>query len=767
MSCKTVVQWKPDGDDNREYYRVYINKETNVVGISEKEIWENGNSENEAYEEGLIFKTKELAGAKAKELRRALNNPIKLLGKIPNIFGDDIAYVEHWDFSEANINEDARIMAITNVASICYQSPKALGSESLYNRLAAESQGLPSSSFEFVPVLLSDKEYWERVETQLPDGFINNPLTKYGEWIMDGKYLLTNYRAIYSLNEKYGINLTEFFNTKEECAIMKKYQNTFLFKIDLPTRTQMIRHRAILQELCISGESEITTLQGKRTIKKLYDNQFRKSPNKLPKVRTYDFKEKRLVWSEIKEVFSTGKKPVYEVVIQTGIKGNKLKIKSTENHKFLTNEGWKELKDISSGGFVATNGIFILDNLDELRRITIEMINNKVTKNDYAKQFNITELALIKRLQKIDMIYSDISFEITNYHLKSWCLENKQKMMEIGKNFKEMAEHFNININTLSKWFRRHNVIYSKEEISLLKKPAWNKGMTGEASHSYGVVFSDERKEKISQKLAKPLGETTSGFSFRVRSYWQAGFRKTKILENYNFCCARCKTTDISDIELDHIKPVRLYPNLALVESNIQPLCKKCHMEKTLEEKELNDHTYTFNFVESITLVGEEDTYDIEVVHPDHNYVANGIIVHNSRRYVSGKRVPVDHYISEDMKNKVSKYKFSVDFRGHSDIKELIDLDISTETVIDICMNHYFTLLEQGVKPQNARRIIPQTAYSNLWMSFQPFVLDNYLSLRDDNHAQWEIRQTAIAMKKLIAEKDAKLAKEAKGPNEK
>lgn len=387
MSCKTVVQWKPDGDDNREYYRVYINKETNVVGISEKEIWENGNSENEAYEEGLIFKTKELAGAKAKELRRALNNPIKLLGKIPNIFGDDIAYVEHWDFSEANINEDARIMAITNVASICYQSPKALGSESLYNRLAAESQGLPSSSFEFVPVLLSDKEYWERVETQLPDGFINNPLTKYGEWIMDGKYLLTNYRAIYSLNEKYGINLTEFFNTKEECAIMKKYQNTFLFKIDLPTRTQMIRHRAILQEL--------------------------------------------------------------------------------------------------------------------------------------------------------------------------------------------------------------------------------------------------------------------------------------------------------------------------------------------------------------------------------------------SRRYVSGKRVPVDHYISEDMKNKVSKYKFSVDFRGHSDIKELIDLDISTETVIDICMNHYFTLLEQGVKPQNARRIIPQTAYSNLWMSFQPFVLDNYLSLRDDIHAQWEIRQTAIAMKKLIAEKDAKLAKEAKGSNEK
>ena len=42
------------------------------------------------------------------------------------------------------------ILTVTQVASICYQSQKALGGESLYNRLMAESQSLPSSSFEFV-----------------------------------------------------------------------------------------------------------------------------------------------------------------------------------------------------------------------------------------------------------------------------------------------------------------------------------------------------------------------------------------------------------------------------------------------------------------------------------------------------------------------------------------------------------------------------------------------------------------------------------------
>src|SRR5574344_2778957 len=78
---------------------------------------------------------------------------MEIINKKENIFGDDIAFVEQYDFSTANMSEENRIKAITTVASICYQNPKAIGSESLYNRLLAESKGLPSSSFEFVPVL--------------------------------------------------------------------------------------------------------------------------------------------------------------------------------------------------------------------------------------------------------------------------------------------------------------------------------------------------------------------------------------------------------------------------------------------------------------------------------------------------------------------------------------------------------------------------------------------------------------------------------------
>ncbi|MDD4883633.1 FAD-dependent thymidylate synthase [Sulfuricurvum sp.] len=166
-----------------------------------------------------------------------------------NIFGDNIAFVEQWDFSLANTSEENRILAITQVASICYQSPKALGSETLYNRLMAESMGLPSSSFEFVPLLL---DYTNPRHKELLDKEYSN-VKKFGEPVENGQYLLTNYRAIvYDFEndkEGYSFDIRQILNTPEEAAIIRKYFHVFLYKVDLPTRSQMVRHRVNWQEL--------------------------------------------------------------------------------------------------------------------------------------------------------------------------------------------------------------------------------------------------------------------------------------------------------------------------------------------------------------------------------------------------------------------------------------------------------------------------------------------------------------------------------------
>lgn len=179
-----------------------------------------------------------------------------LIKRKDNIFGDNIAYLESYDFSKANMSNASRLDVITLIASICYQSPKAHGSESLYNRLMAESGGLPSSSFEFVPILLTQEEvtslYFNR--TLLVSD--NNPLTKYGEWIEDRKYLLTNFRAVVFLFEEFGIDLRDRFNTETECAIIAKHFKVFKMKVDMPTFGQAVRHRVnwqVLSRRYVSG----------------------------------------------------------------------------------------------------------------------------------------------------------------------------------------------------------------------------------------------------------------------------------------------------------------------------------------------------------------------------------------------------------------------------------------------------------------------------------------------------------------------------------
>lgn len=67
--------------------------------------------------------------------------------------------VEEWDFSLANTSYESRVYFVTKVASICYGNPKALSSINLFNRLQAEAAGLPSSSYEMCPILLTEEQF--------------------------------------------------------------------------------------------------------------------------------------------------------------------------------------------------------------------------------------------------------------------------------------------------------------------------------------------------------------------------------------------------------------------------------------------------------------------------------------------------------------------------------------------------------------------------------------------------------------------------------
>lgn len=112
-----------------------------------------------------------------------------------------------------------------------------------------------------------------------------------------------------------------------------------------------------------------------------------------------------------------------------------------------------------------------------------------------------------------------------------------------------------------------------------------------------------------------------------------------------------------------------------------------------------------------------------------------------SRRYVSGKKQPFEFYISEKMKSITTTV-------GSTEIS--IGVTVNTKDIIRICLDHYDEAIAVGVKPEEARRILPQAMMTTIWGAFQPTQLANFFTLRLDKSAQREIRSVAEAMKEAI-----------------
>ena len=72
---------------------------------------------------------------------------------------------------------------------------------------------------------------------------------------------------------------------------------------------------------------------------------------------------------------------------------------------------------------------------------------------------------------------------------------------------------------------------------------------------------------------------------------------------------------------------------LALDSDNLEFACTDCHRKKTNIENAFKRGGLQSGAVEDVILSvvpdGEEEVYDLEMEAPNHNFTANGIIVHN------------------------------------------------------------------------------------------------------------------------------------------
>lgn len=63
-----------------------------------------------------------------------------------------------------------------------------------------------------------------------------------------------------------------------------------------------------------------------------------------------------------------------------------------------------------------------------------------------------------------------------------------------------------------------------------------------------------------------------------------------------------------------------------------------------------------------------------------------------------------------------------------------------------VCMDEYLHMLACGVKPEDARFLLPEATKTSLVMTVNASSLQNFLTLRLDSHAQWEIRELAVTI---------------------
>lgn len=77
----------------------------------------------------------------------------------------------------------------------------------------------------------------------------------------------------------------------------------------------------------------------------------------------------------------------------------------------------------------------------------------------------------------------------------------------------------------------------------------------------------------------------------------------------------------------------------------------------------------------------------------------------------------------------------------------------------DTAMSYYEQLIEAGVKKEDARFVLPEATHTELNVSGNLQAWRDFIKLRADKHAQWEIRNVAITINNVLAKECPNLFK--------
>lgn len=487
--------------------------------------------------------------------------------------------------------------------------------------------------------------------------------------------------------------LINYLQRHKHWSPFEHYSLTIEVECPKDIAVQILRHRSFkFQEFCVAGDSLVTMVTKSGTVKKVAIADLYKryksggywamSDNL---VRVFDESDSVLKPARIKEVFETGVKPVYRLTLDNG-----RTVKSTLAHKFLTVDGFKPLAVITTGDFVASNGV---------------------------------------------LVYQDAT----------WLKAAKRESIANGTGVQGIADKAGVSYHTIRKWLKRFNLSFTPAEVSSYTE-TWNKNLPREMQPMYGKNHSEATRSKMQQSALKGAdsslyrtgGNAKRSYRKQVADYW---YKRKLALYNTNggVCEISKHPYDISELEIDHIKPVSQNPELAFDINNIRLIHKDLHKEKTVSESAIKQMTVTWQKVISVDYVGVEQTYDLEVEHESHNYVANGIVTHNSQRYADVTKMgfTTRECRLQDTKNRQNSIE--------TDNAELEQWwQHAQEAASLAAVDVYVEALEKGIAKEQARALLPiGLTMSRLYMTGDIRSWLHYLVVRLDPTTQKEHRELA------------------------
>jgi len=459
---------------------------------------------------------------------------------------------------------------------------------------------------------------------------------------------------------------------------------------------QILRHRSFsYQEFCVAEGTLITTMtksgrSKKVPIEKLFERQQSPQYSAMSDwlVRAYDDVTKKLIPVKVKEVFKTGSKECYKLTLHDG-----KTIECTEEHKFFTRNGFSALKNIKVGDGLAINGTPVYRDRDWLEQAKIRSIENKT-------------------------------------------------------GVEGIAEEAGCSYHTIRKWLARHRLQFTKKEVASYTD-IWNKGLPKEEQPKFNKPTSKETRLKQSASSRKGQDNNLyingnysidDGLSWRKRISQICKGEHLSLLVSQGFKCVECNSEiDRKNSEVDHKLPVHLFPEKALDITNLRALCKECHSTKTIEEGLRPLETIKWAIVESIEYIGEKETYDIEVDHDCHNYVANGIITHNSQRYAE---VSLDFVIREARLQDSKNRQNSIWTHDDSLKAEWAQQQLK---VVEASSKAYQWALEKNIAKEQARVVLPEgMTKTTMYMNGTIRSWIHFVGLRSGNGTQKEHQEIAI-----------------------